>query len=31
VKLMRHGITANEAVIPRTKLAQMDLFADLSL
>ena len=31
VRLMRHGITANEAVIPRTKLAQMDLFADLSL
>ena len=30
-KLMRLGITANEAVLPRTKLKQMDMFADLTI
>lgn len=31
VRLMRMGITANEAVMPGTKLDQMDLFADLDV
>lgn len=30
-KLMKLGITANEAVLPRTKTDQMDLFADMEI
>ncbi len=30
-KLMKLGVTANEAVLPRTKLDQMDLFADMEI
>jgi hypothetical protein len=30
-KLMKLGVTANEAVLPRTKTDQMDLFADMEI